>query len=391
MTTSAARQPRLRLLLITRNFPPLWGGMERLNWHMAAELAKTFEVRVIAPDGAAQHAPSGVTVREAPLKPLRRFLLRAGVLARREARAWQPDVILAGSGLTAPLAWLAARTCKARTAAYVHGLDLTVPHPVYRTLWRPALRRMDVVIANSKPTAQLATAIGIRPERLHIVHPGVDIPETDPQARARFRTQHQLGDALVLLSVGRLTARKGLREFVSDVLPSVAAQRPDVQLVIVGDVPANALYAQAQTPQSIQAAANAVGVGRRVKFLGTLFRRDLADAYAGADVHVFPVRDLPNDPEGFGMVAVEAAAHGLPTAGYATGGIIDAVSNDISGKIVNPHDANALADAILHLIERPLDQTAIHDFAARFAWDAFGQQIVATLAYPADHANAARS
>ena len=380
MNSSVAHPAHPRLLLISRNFPPMWGGMERLNWHMAAELAKTFEVRVIAPAGAAQHAPEGVTVIEAPLKPLRRFLLRAASLARREARAWRPHIVLAGSGLTAPLAWWAAQTCGARTAVYVHGLDLTVPHPIYRALWRPALRRMHTVIANSRPTAQLATAIGIRPERLHIVHPGVDIPTTDPQARGRFRTQHQLGDSLVLLSVGRLTARKGLREFVSDVLPSVAAQRPDVQLIIVGDVPANALYAEAQTPQSIQAAADAAGVGERVHFLGTLFGRDLADAYASADVHVFPVRALANDPEGFGMVAIEAAMHSLPTAGYATGGVIDAVANDISGKIVNPHDADALAEAILHLAQRPIDQAAIRSFAARFAWDAFGQQIVATLA-----------
>ena len=107
MNSSVAHPARPRLLLVTRNFPPMWGGMERLNWHIAAELAKTFEVRVIAPAGAAQQAPAGVTVIEAPLKPLRRFLLRAASLARREARAWRPHIVLAGSGLTAPLAWWA--------------------------------------------------------------------------------------------------------------------------------------------------------------------------------------------------------------------------------------------------------------------------------------------
>jgi phosphatidylinositol alpha-1,6-mannosyltransferase len=354
--------------------------MERLNWHMAAELSKSLDVRIVAPASAAQHAPPGMVIREAPLKPLWRFLLRAAVLARREAREWKPDIVLAGSGLTAPLAWMAARTCKARTAVYVHGLDLTVPHPIYRALWRPALRHMDVIVANSRPTARLAESIGIPQARIHVVHPGVEIPPLDLQARARFRAKHQLGEAPVLLSVGRLTARKGLREFVRDVLPRIAAARPDVQLLIVGDVPANALYAEAQTPQSIQAAADEAGVGGRVRFLGTLFGRDLADAYAGADVHVFPVRDMPGDPEGFGMVAIEAAAHGVPTVGYATGGVIDAVSNDISGKIVSPHDANALADAILRLALRPMDQAAIRSFAARFAWDVFGQQVVSALA-----------
>lgn len=42
-----------RILLITRNLPPLVGGMERLNWHMADELAKRAEVRVVGPVGSA--------------------------------------------------------------------------------------------------------------------------------------------------------------------------------------------------------------------------------------------------------------------------------------------------------------------------------------------------
>lgn len=375
MTSSAPHPTRPRLLLITRNFPPLWGGMERLNWHLAAELAQRYEVRVIAPDSAAQHAPSGVTVREAPLKPLRRFLLRAGVLARCEARAWQPDIILAGSGLTAPLAWLAARTCKARTAVYVHGLDLTVPHPVYRTLWRPALRRMAVVIANSRPTARLAEGIGIAPAHVHIVHPGVEIPPPDPQARARFRAKHQLSEAPVLLSVGRLTARKGLREFVRDVLPRIAAARPDVQLLIVGDVPANALYAEAQTPQSIQAAADAAGVGGQVRFLGSVAESELADAYRGADLLVFSIRELPGDIEGFGMVAAEAAAHGLPTVAYAAGGAVDAVAEGVSGTLVPAGDAAAFADAALALLHTPPAADDMAAFARGLAWPEFGRGV----------------
>src|SRR5574337_1276132 len=94
---------KLRILLVTRNLPPLVGGMERLNWHMADELSKTADVRVIGPTGSAAMAPAGVAVREARLQPLWKFLLQAGALARREARTWKPDIVLAGSGLTAPL------------------------------------------------------------------------------------------------------------------------------------------------------------------------------------------------------------------------------------------------------------------------------------------------
>jgi phosphatidylinositol alpha-1,6-mannosyltransferase len=354
--------------------------MERLNWHLAAELAKTYEVRVVGPAGAAGYAPAGVAVREAPLQPLRAFLWHAARRARAEARTWRPDVVLAGSGLTAPPALWAARACGARTAAYVHGLDLVVPHPVYRALWRPALRRIGTVVANSRATAALAEGIGIVPTRIAIVHPGVELPAPDPAARARFRAAHGIAaNAPLLLSVGRLTARKGLLEFVRDVLPRIAAQRPDVLLAIVGDAPAHALYAQPQTPAAIQAAADAAGVGTRVRFLGKLFGQDLADAYAAADVHVFPIRALPNDPEGFGMVAVEAAAHGLSTVAYATGGVVDAVRDGASGRLVPPGDAAAFAQAVIDTLQAPPSAEALRAFATEFAWERFGARVADAL------------
>ena len=368
-----------RLLLVTRNFPPLWGGMERLNWHLADELTHAYEVTVIGPDGAAAQVPAGVTAIEVPLRPLWRFLLLAGWRALRAARRSRPDVVLAGSGLTAPLAWLAARLSGARCAAYVHGLDLVVPHAVYRALWLPALRRMDRVIANSRATAALAGRAGVPRERIGIVHPGVDLPQPDPPARARFRARHGLGDAAVLLSVGRLTARKGLREFVAEVLPQIVARRPDVQLLIIGGVPAQALFAEAQTPDSIRAAAAQAGVGGHVRFLGNLPDADLADAYFAADILVFPIRELPGDIEGFGMVAVEAAAHGLPTVAYATGGVVDAVADGESGALLAPGDADGFAAAVLRLLAQPMPPGRVQGFAGRFAWPCFGEALAAHI------------
>lgn len=88
---------------------------------------------------------------------------------------------------------------------------------------------------------------------------------------------------------------------VPDGLPLVVAHRPDVELLIVGDVLKKALHAQHQSSQSIQQAAEEAGMGQHVRFLGTLFAQDLADAYAALNVHVFPVRELPHDPKDFGM------------------------------------------------------------------------------------------
>lgn len=374
-----------RILLITRNLPPLVGGMERLNWHMADELAKRAEVRVVGPAGSAALAPRHVQLLEAPLNPLVRYLVRARQLACHAAEHWQPDVVIAGSGLTAPLARSAARRCNAHTAVYVHGLDVAARNAIYRALWLPAIRHMQRVIANSHATADVCRVIGVSPERIGIVHPGVTLPDAkiDPQRVHDFRLRHGLADKPVLLSVGRLTSRKGLREFVAHCLPRIAARAPDTVLLIVGDAPRQALHAKAQTRDSISAAAAAVGVARNIRFLGVITDYDeLGTIYAAADVHVFPVREIAGDPEGFGMVAVEAAANGLPTVAFATGGVVDAVADGRSGHLVAPGNYAAFADSTVRILaDRDVLRASSIGFARQFGWPAFGAQIAAQLAH----------
>ncbi len=387
-STGAAH--RTGVLLLTRNFPPLWGGMERLNWNLARQLAQRAPLGIVGPEGCAREAPAQAAVSEVPLRPLWRFLLLASAKGLGMARQARPQWVLAGSGLTAPLAWLAARAAGARCAAYVHGLDLAVAHPLYRTLWFAALRRMDAVIANSHASAELARALGVPPQRLSVVYPGVDVAVPDSGARERFRRQHGLGDAPVLLSVGRLSERKGLREFVSEVLPGIARSRPGVRLVVVGDVPAAALHAKAQSISSIEQAAQAAGVGHCLMMLGRRFGEELTDAYAAADVHVFPVRQIPGDPEGFGMVAIEAAAQGVATVAYATGGVVDAVAHGVSGLLVPPGDAQGFAAAVVRILDAPPDAAGVRAFALGFAWERFGSQVWAALQGPQPDRGAAQ-
>lgn len=380
MTTEIARP---RILLITRNLPPLVGGMERLNWHMADELSRHANVWIVGPEGAAQHGPAQIRVTEAPLRPLWRFLLASAFKALRIARKWRPDIVLAGSGLTAPAALLAAHATGARSIVYLHGLDAAVQHPIYRAIWNPAIRRMDTVLANSSATSELASTLGVTTPRLHVLHPGVQMPAAPQSIKAlqRFRQRHELGEGLLLLSIGRLTTRKGLREFVQYALPSIVSNHPDVILIVVGEAPADSLQADVQTRDSIQATADAAGVGQHLRFLGVITdQAQLACAYESAALHVFPVRSLPADPEGFGMVAVEAAAHGLPTIAFATGGIIDAISEGISGHLIPQGDYHAFADSVIQSIRAPrIKREICISFAQRFSWEAFGERISSLL------------
>lgn len=370
-----------RILLITRNLPPLLGGMERLNWHLIDELGRTNDVHVIGPAEAASQAPGMATFHTVPLRPTWKFLLMAAITAFRTIRSFPPSAVLAGSGLTAPVAWLAARLCGARAVTYIHGLDITTRHPLYRAIWLPAIRRMDAVICNSHSTWQFALEAGVKEERLALVYPGArtPIPEYPPEDIANFRKQHDVSDRPILISVGRLTNRKGLLEFVLHGLPRVISMAPDAALLVVGDSPKDALHAHAhaQSRESILEAARTVGVEGAIRFVGPITDHDrLCIAYQAANVHVFPVRNIPGDAEGFGMVAIEAATNGLPTVAFATGGVVDAVEHYTSGYLVPPHDYERLADAIVRAMEnRPSLEAGCREHGQKFSWQRFGAEV----------------
>lgn len=372
-----------RILIITRNLPPLVGGMERLNWHMADELSKYAEVKVIGPQGSADLKPQSVSLSEAPLKPLPLFLFIAACKAVWFALRWKPDVILAGSGLTAPIAWLASKLCGAKSAAYLHGFDITVQDKIYQRLWTPTFKKLDRIIVNSTPTKQLAFAAGVPETKISIVYPGVSLPEhAQPDAAiAVFRQQHGLEGKKIMLSVGRLTTRKGLKEFVEQALPAIVQQVPEAVLVIVGEAPKNSLGAGIQSRESIEQIAKKVGVSEHLLFLGGIDEQALMIAYKAALLHVFPVRYILGDPEGFGMVAIEAAAHGLPTLAFSNGGVVDAVSNNRSGLLIEKEDYTKMANFGVVMLKEgkqrwELGATA---FAQEFAWSKFGEKVVLAL------------
>jgi phosphatidylinositol alpha-1,6-mannosyltransferase len=238
---------------------------------------------------------------------------------------------------------------------------------------------MDRVIANSQVSAGLAAQLRISRKRMLVVHPGADPGEASAWAGrdTAMRAELSIGEGPLLLSVGRLTERKGLREFVTDALPSIVASFPRCTLIVVGDAPSHSLYAKSQSRESIQAAADNAGVGQRLRFLGVISdQRKLARIYRAADLHVFPVRELPGDPEGFGMVAIEAASFGVPTVAYASGGIVESVRDGESGTLVTPGDAAAFASAVVDTLER-LDASVRRrtmEYAADFAWPRFDER-----------------
>jgi len=275
----------------------------------------------------------------------------------------------------------AARRCGARTACLVHGLDLVVPSRVYRAWCLPALRRCDRVIVNSRNTARLAVEAGIDAARVQILHPGVTAV-TAADAGAFLSAFPRAAGRPLLIAVGRLLPRKGVTEFVRRVFPEVVAQHPDVLLVVAGGDAADALTGVGRERQRLAAAVTQAGVTEQVLVTGGLSDELLQSLYAAATLAVFPVRDLPGDVEGFGMVALEAAAHGLPTVAFAAGGVPDAVADGVSGHLVAADDHQAMAERILGYLAGDrggVTPAGCRAFAAGFAWPLYGERLRALV------------
>jgi phosphatidylinositol alpha-1,6-mannosyltransferase len=377
MNTPLSEEPKpFKILHITRNLPPLVGGMEKLNWHMAQELSDFSDVRLIGPNSHQSQQPEGPIFFGIQHKPIGFFFVKAFIKAILCTRGWNPNYVLAGSGLMSPIAFIIAKLTNAKSATYIHGLDITVNHIVYKFIWLPMIKKMDLILANSQPTAQLARNIGIPKEKIFVVHPGAEPKKTKNQNLNDFRKTHNLEGLVILLSVGRLAERKGIFEFVRHSLPKVLKKIPNAILVIIGDSPSESLHAKGQSIKAIMDEAHKQGISNHIKFLGRVSDDTLVTAYQVASVHVFPVKHNPQDPEGFGMVAIEAAAHGVPTAAFATGGVIDAVSHGVSGLLAKPGDYGELTENIVELAtnKEPYKSGAL-EFSKQFTWKQFGKNL----------------
>lgn len=370
---------RPRILVVTRNFPPLTGGMERLNQQAFLAFQKQFDTALCGPHGCADHA-NGAPCDEFAASPAWRYVLGSLLSAVKMAVKFKPDLIYAGSGLAAHATILAGVFTRTPVVTYLHGLDIIAPDRIYQTLFLPAIRCSNAVIVNSHNTAALAMQAGIPENRINIIHPGVALPEIGERLarRTAFREAHGLGDKSLLLAAGRLTARKGLVEFIERCMPEIVRVFPEICLIIVGEAPANALgKPDRDIAAEIREATTKIGLNQHVLLLGKVEDQELSSAYFAADMFVFPVLNLPGDVEGFGMVAIEAAAHGLPTIGFAVGGIPDAVAEGVSGQLAASGDYADLTRIIIERLASPLagQSAACRRHAESFSWTHFGQKM----------------
>jgi phosphatidylinositol alpha-1,6-mannosyltransferase len=338
-----------RTLVVTNDFPPRQGGIQTF---VAALLASRppDSVVVLASDaaGSAEHDAA------LPYPVIRRptaMLLPTPATARAAVDlAGRHGCDSAFFGAAAPLGLLAPAL---RSAGVRHLVGATHGHetgwvalPGSRQMMQRIARGLDVLTYISEYTrGRLEPALRGR-TRLAQLSPGVDVERFTPDADGTsVRHRYGLGEAPVVVCVSRLVARKGQDVLVAG-WSRVLARHPEARLLLVGGGPAEA---------SLRKAVAARGLGHSVVLTGPVPPGELPAFYAAGDVFAMPCRTRRGglDVEGLGMVFLEAAACGRPVVAGTSGGAPETVREGITGHVVDPRSADAVATTLADLLAEP--------------------------------------
>src|SRR5712664_1723052 len=246
------------------------------------------------------------------------------------------------------------RLCRRARYDVIH-----VHWPLPLALFAWAARRSDRVVAISNYTAGELRELADVP--IEVIPYTASLPEVNASSAAR-------DGAGPVLFVGRLVERKG----VAHLIEAIARLGPTgPPLEIVGEGP--------ERP-ALEALAHRLGVAQQVMFRGKVAPHELQASYARAAVCVLPsVLDARGDTEGLGVVLLEAMNHGTPVIASRVGGIPDIVEDGVSGLLVAPGDADALAAAVRRVRDDPalarrLGEGGRRRLREQFSWPAIVQR-----------------
>jgi len=373
----------MRVLFLTHSFPRYVGDTAgAFILRLATALAnEDVAVKVIAP--AASSTPSHDMLDGVPITRFRyapramETLAYQGNMATQVKESWGAKlglVGLLGAELQAALGetgrekydllhahwWFpngVAATAASRwrglpLVTTLHGSDVRLGRAIKpaRPAMRAVLRRSNRVTAVSRWLAEEAQQVS-----------GGEMPIVAPMPVATdvFRPDPMQSRTDALLFVGRLTRQKG----IDLLLRALAILPSNVTLDVVGD---------GEERSALDVLASSLGIRERVRWHGAKAATDLAPYYRGAAALV-----VPSSEEGLGLVAVEAQLCETPVIAFASGGVVDVISDGESGLLVRERTPEALAQAITRLRANPDHGTSLARTGATRARERFSPDHVA--------------
>jgi len=221
-------------------------------------------------------------------------------------------------------------------------------HRLPRRQMQWAAGHAAAVVTVSQALKDKVAALGVNADKITVLRNGVDLERFQPRNRASIRAGMGLTGP-VWLAVGHLVELKGVHLTLA-----ALAKTPDATLLIVGEGPEK---------EHLRQLAGRLGIGARVRFLGTLPQVKLCDYYNSADALV-----LASSREGMPNVMLESLACGTPVIAAPFESAAEVINTPAAGMVASERSAEAIASAWLRLRDQAPARAAVRGVAERLGW-----------------------
>jgi len=225
---------------------------------------------------------------------------------------------------------------------------------------RQVLKEADKIVVVSNATRNYVLSLGADPEKIHVLHNGVDVNRFQPLTKVKDGMRKKLGiskGSTIVITVRRIVYKNGIDTLIESAKKAIK-RNPRLVFLVVGKGP---------DFEKVKEKIEQLGMQENLKLTGFVSDEELPLYYNAADFFVLPSKS----GEGLPLVALEAMACGLPVIATNVGGISEIMKEDY-GKLVPPNSPDSLAEAIVEFSQRelaPLKKDLRAVIEQKYSWD----------------------
>ena len=326
-------------LIVTKTFPPEIGGMQNLMWGLANELSKNFMIKVFA-DYCEDHKTFDEQVsfsieRVGGIKLLRKY--RKAQLINEFIKENKIEGIIVDHWKSLEL----LKTNK-KKICLIHSKEIN--HKKGTSLNKrvlEVLNNIQIVVANSQYTKDLAIRLGVKKDKILVINPGVDKAQ-----ELNKKTLDKVDDLLKhksprLITVSRFDKRKNHEKIIM-ALRNLKQIYPSIVYICIG-------YGDEE--ENIKKLVAELGLQPQVMFFKNISNELKNSLVAKSNIFVMPSIIHKKSVEGFGIAYIEAAQYGVPSLGGKDGGASDAIDHQKTGLICDGNELDEVYSSINSMIE----------------------------------------
>jgi len=326
-------------LIITRSFPPVIGGMQNLMWGLTNELSKNYMLKVFA-DYHEDHKTFDEKIsysieRIGGIKFIRKY--RKAQLINEFIKKNKVEGIIADHWKSLEL----IKTNK-KKICLIHGKEIN--HTKGTNLNKrvlEVLNNVEIVVANSKFTKDLAIQSGVDENKVIVINPGIDtIQELSIESLNNVENILK-NKSPRLITVSRYDKRKNHEKVIMS-LRNLKQIYPDIIYTCIG-------YGDEE--RNIKKLVEELDLKEQVMFFKDISSELKNSLVARSNIFVMPSIIHKKSVEGFGIAYVEAAQYGIPSIGGKDGGAADAIDHEKTGLICDGNELSEIYSSINSLLE----------------------------------------